>query len=119
MYLSINGANYPVSLDCKKQLLEDVNGYLTILYNNLPVEFRLIADQSARALIYDTEKKLIKKGVDKEEAKSLRPVKGESPTLALLRLLAVVGSDFLENAHVVIVKDDITQNITGFGLVME
>lgn len=98
MKLNIDNQLYTLSTESETFLTMLVQDRMQDALEKFPAQYRLMGDQVARQMLYSFEKKAIENGMTKDDAKRLRPDKGQS---ALTKLLDIVMSQnlskFVEN----------------------
>lgn len=112
MQLDINGTKHTISNEAMIGLLKFFELSAKEAYNKLTPNYQIIADQGARAMLYDLEKKSIKAGRSKEEAKTFRPENGQQPSEKMLQTVLGNSKPFLDKVTISLsTSDHIVHNI--------
>lgn len=113
MLLEINGVIHEVEHQAVIGILTFIEALSKEMYDKLPVHMQIMADQGARAMLYDLEKKMVSKGYTKEQAKEMRPEKGTAPTQKIASVALGNAVPFLNKITVVINKTEQTVKSIG------
>lgn len=84
--------------------------------NKMNPMYKLVADQLARKMLYDFEKKAVASGISKDQAKQFRPSDGQAPIDKMLDLMLMQNAgQFLQHIHIAVTtdKNNVTQIIYG------
>lgn len=100
MKLYLNSQEYVLSEQAEFQLLQAFFSQGHKFYQELDLTKQLLADQVARGLLYDAEKKMLEKGVSPEIAMQIRPAKSENAAEKFIDVLAMNMSLPLQSTEV-------------------
>lgn len=92
MKIVIDNHSYTLSEQSEKVIGTAIAQEANKALENFPFQYRIIGEQMARKMLYDFEKKALENGVDKEQAKKLRPAKDESPLTKMLDIMLTANS---------------------------
>lgn len=106
MQLSIDNQTYTFTDNSLNMLMQSIATDATTAADKINPAYKLIADQIARKMLYDFEKKAVAAGIDKETAKNFRPDKNQSPIDKLIRLMLMQNAgQFLDKVKLTILTD--------------